>query len=108
MLEMGLLHYRGNFHRWPMYVPIVFPPFFALSGLVLLVTGAGWALPLYAVMSGLLVLMGLVGMFFHIQGTARQTGGFTIDNVLVGPPIIAPLGFSILGTLGLVAWIYWS
>lgn len=103
MAEMAYSHHRGNFHRVPMYTPVILPPLFVVSALVYLLmpTGAtSWA---FGAMGVLLVLMGLAGSFFHLQGVARQTGGFNLDNVMVGPPLVAPLSFSLLGMLGLMA-----
>jgi hypothetical protein len=108
MAEMWVLHHRGNFHRWPMYVPVGYPPLFAAAGVLLLFTSAEWALRVYGVASALLVVMGALGAFFHVQGVTRQTGGFNLDNVMVGPPLAAPLSFSLLGVLGLLAVAYWN
>lgn len=103
MAEMGYLHHRGNFHRLPMYAPVVVPPFFVMSAFLLLLIPSEWTWWAFAISSGALVLLGLAGVFYHLQGVGRQTGGFNLDNVMVGPPLVAPLGFTLVGLLGLLA-----
>src|ERR1051325_7871137 len=75
MFEMWYSHYRGNFHRAPMMIPMAYPPPFAAGGFLLLATTAAWAAWVYGALAGGLVLVGLAGLFFHAQGIARQTGG---------------------------------
>jgi hypothetical protein len=108
MWEMGARHYRGNFYRWPMVLPLVVPPVFAAAGFLVLATSAAWAVWTYAVSASLVLLVALAGLFFHIQGIARQTGGFRFDNVMVGPPMLAPLSFGGVALLGLLALAFWS
>lgn len=108
MLEMWYSHHRGNFHRAPMMIPMAYPPLFAAAGFLLLATTASWAAWVYGALAGGLVLIGLLGLFFHVQGVARQTGGWNLDNVMVGPPTMAPLSFAGLGALGLLALAHWS
>lgn len=108
MAEMGYLHHRGNFHRWPMYLPVAIPPFFVVAALVLLLVPGAIAAAAFATMSLVLVLLGFAGVFFHVQGIGRQTGGFNLDNVMVGPPLFAPLSFSLAGLLGLLALAWGS
>lgn len=107
MFEMWYSHYRGNFYRAPMIIPIVYPPLFAAGGFLLLATTAGWAPVVYGVLAAGLLLVGALGFFFHLQGLARQTGGWTFDNLMVGPPAMAPLSFAGLGALGLLALAFW-
>lgn len=103
MWEMGYSHWRGNFHRWPMILPFVVPPIYAASALLLLATSHAWAFWVFVGSATLLLLVAFGGVFFHIQGIARQTGGFNLDNVMVGPPMLAPLGFAGVALLGLLA-----
>lgn len=107
MIEMWYSHCRGNFHRATMMIPLAYPPVFAAGGFLLLATTATWAPLLYGALAAGLLLVGLLGFFFHLQGIARQTGGWTFDNVMVGPPSMAPLSFAGLGALGLLALAYW-
>ncbi len=47
---------------------------------------------------------GALGVVFHVRGIARKPGGWRIPifNVIMGPPIFAPLLFGITGFLGLM------
>lgn len=107
MFEMWYSHYRGNFYRVPMIVPLAYPPIFAAGGFLLLATTASWAPLVYGALASGLLLVGIAGFFFHLQGIARQTGGWNLDNLMVGPPSMAPLSFAGLGALGLLALAYW-
>lgn len=108
MFEVWYNHYRGNFHRPPMMIPMAYPPLFAAGGFLLVATTAWWAAWVYGALAAGLVAVGSIGTFFHIQGIARQTGGWTFDNLMVGPPALAPLSFVGLGALGLIALAYWG
>ncbi|MDQ2679490.1 MAG: hypothetical protein M3Y21_00480 [Candidatus Eremiobacteraeota bacterium] len=46
-----------------------------------------------------------IGFYFHLRGIARKPGGwqFPIVNMVMGPPIFAPLLFSLSAYLGLIA-----
>ena len=48
---------------------------------------------------------GVIGFFFHIRGIARKPGGWSLPvaNIVMGPPILAPLLFGTSAYLGLVA-----
>ncbi|MGH8428414.1 MAG: hypothetical protein ACRES7_10615 [Gammaproteobacteria bacterium] len=103
--EAGLLHFRGAFHDPFMYLPVTVPPVAA----VLLAETAGshpkpprrltrWWLRLTA-------FIGFAGTGFHIYGVHRNMGGWRNwrQNVLNGPPIPAPPGFTGLALAGLAA-----
>jgi hypothetical protein len=48
---------------------------------------------------------GLIGFFFHVRGVARKPGGWSlpVTNIVMGPPIFAPLLFGTSAYLGLMA-----
>jgi hypothetical protein len=48
---------------------------------------------------------GLVGFYFHIRGIQRKPGGWRLPvvNIIMGPPIFAPLLFGVSAYLGLLA-----
>jgi hypothetical protein len=51
------------------------------------------------------VVDGVVGFYFHVRGVARKPGGWRVPvmNLIMGPPVFAPLLFSLSGYLGLIA-----
>jgi len=103
-LEVGYEHYRGSYSRRVMYTPIV------LSGLLL---GAGIAAffskraarQVLRPVAALTLADGALGFYFHLRGIARKPGGwrFPMVNMVMGPPIFAPLLFGISAYLGLIA-----
>jgi hypothetical protein len=48
---------------------------------------------------------GLLGFYFHIRGVQRKPGGWRLPlvNIIMGPPIFAPLLFGVSAYLGLMA-----
>jgi hypothetical protein len=93
-LQVFLFHWRAAFSRWTMYVPVVAAPLLALAAIVAAVTreGAiGWiAVAVFAVG----VLGGLGGVVEHVKGIAHRIGGFSLRNVLAGPPPLLPATFA--------------
>ena len=59
-------------------------------------------LPLLSLVS---LVDGLVGFVYHLRGIERLPGGFRLGqyNVVMGPPIFAPLLTCMVGVLGLLA-----
>jgi hypothetical protein len=55
--------------------------------------------------SFLTLIDGLVGFGFHIRGIARKPGGWRlpITNIVMGPPLFAPLLFGTSAYLGVIA-----
>ena len=103
-LEVTYEHYRGSYSQRIMYSPVVISPILLLAGVWGFFSRrvARTLLPLASVA---LLLDGAVGFFFHIRGVARKPGGWRIPvvNVVMGPPLFAPLLLTIGGFLGLVA-----
>ncbi len=102
-LEVGYQHYRGSYGQRIMYTPFILS--FALG-----VAGA-WAMfsrwaarTVLRLVSLIAVVDGVVGFYYHIRGVARKPGGWRIPvfNIVMGPPLFAPLLFSTVGFLGLV------
>src|SRR5205085_4540760 len=55
--------------------------------------------------SAVTLLDGITGFGFHIRGIARKPGGWRlpVTNIIMGPPIFAPLLFGTAAYLGLMA-----
>lgn len=102
--EVAYEHYRGSYSRRVMYTPVI------MAGLL---TGAAIsaifsrrsARALLRPISILTLVDCGVGFYFHIRGIARKPGGWRlpIANIIMGPPIFAPLLFGTAAYLGLVA-----
>jgi hypothetical protein len=103
-LEVSYEHYKGSYGQKIMWTPVV------LSGAM---TGAGiwgcfsrWAARTVLRWTSVLTLLdSLIGFFFHVRGIARKPGGWRLPvaNIVMGPPIFAPLLFGVSAYLGLIA-----
>lgn len=103
-LEVGYEHYKGSYSNPVMYTPVALSGVLAGAGLL----GAmnGWAARSILRCASIVTLAdGVVGFFFHIRGVARKPGGWSlpVTNIVMGPPIFAPLLFGTSAYLGLMA-----
>lgn len=102
-LEVTYEHYLGSYSQQIMYTPV----FISLGLVVASIGGAfnRWvarvALPIVSLVT---IIDGVVGFFLHVRGVHRKPGGWRIPifNVVMGPPLLAPLLFAISGFLGLI------
>jgi hypothetical protein len=102
-LEVTYEHYRGSYSRRVMYTPVALSA--ALTGVaVWTVFSRRAARVVLPIVSTLTVVDGMVGFYFHVRGVARKPGGWRIPvmNVIMGPPVFAPLLFALSGYLGLI------
>src|SRR5947209_4159289 len=103
-LEVTYEHYKGSYSNPVMYTPVI------LSGVLTGAAVAGFFSPKAARrimrwISALTLADGIVGFGFHIRGIQRKPGGWRIPltNVIMGPPIFAPLLFGTAAYLGFMA-----
>lgn len=103
-LEVFINHYGGSFANKWMWSPVALTPPLVVAGLagVRSERAAHTWLPLF---SGLLLLNGVLGTYFHGRGIARKPGGFeeASYNLVMGPPLLAPGSLSMVGGIGLAA-----
>ncbi len=103
-LEVGYEHYRGSYSNPVMYTPVVLSGALSVAGFTAVFserTAKTWMRWLaYATL-----LDGLVGFGFHIRGIARKPGGWRmpVTNIVMGPPLFAPLLFGTSAYLGVLA-----
>ncbi|GAC1391124.1 MAG: hypothetical protein NVS4B11_05520 [Ktedonobacteraceae bacterium] len=103
-IEVGYEHYRGSYGQRIMYTPILLSVALFVAGIW--GTFSRWAArTVLRTVSLICMLDGVVGFYFHIRGIARKPGGWRIPifNLVMGPPVFAPLLFSTIGFLGLIA-----
>ncbi len=97
-------HIRGAFSHWLMWTPVALTPPMALAAAAAIASkrAARTLLPFVSLVS---LVDGIIGFGFHIRGVQRMPGGFRLGqyNIVMGPPIFAPLLMSIVGILGLLA-----
>ena len=103
-LEVLTEHYRGSYSQRIMYSPIILSPALLIAG----VAGAfsrRAARTVLPIVSLITVADGVIGFVFHVRGIHRKPGGWRIPifNLVMGPPVLAPLLFALSGYLGLIA-----
>jgi hypothetical protein len=103
-LEVGYEHYRGSYSNPVMYTPVI------LSSALTVMAGAAVFSRRVATtwmrwLSFITLVDGCVGFCFHIRGVARKPGGWRmpVTNVVMGPPLFAPLLFGTAAYLGVIA-----
>jgi len=103
-LEVGYEHYKGSYSNPVMYTPVLLSGSLAVAGLlgVFSDVAARTALRLVSIVT---LADGIIGFCFHVRGVARKPGGwsFPVTNIVMGPPIFAPLLFGTSAYLGLMA-----
>ncbi len=103
-LEVTYEHYRGSYSQRIMYTPVVLSAALLGAGVAAFKSKKAARTILPAV-SAITLLDGMVGFYFHIRGVQRKPGGWRIPvvNVVMGPPLFAPLLFGLSAYLGLIA-----
>ena len=103
-LEVAYEHYRAGYGRKVMYTPVI------SSGVLMAAGISGFfsrraARTVLPAVSAVTLVDGALGFYFHAQGIRRKPGGWRIPivNIVMGPPIFAPLLFGVSAYLGLVA-----
>ena len=103
-LEVGYEHYKGSYSNPVMYTPVILSGALASAGL-LGVFSRRAARTILRWVSSVTLVDGIIGFFFHVRGVARKPGGWSlpVTNIVMGPPIFAPLLFGTSAYLGLMA-----
>lgn len=103
-LEVSYEHYKGSYSNPVMYTPVLLSG--ALAGAAALGSLSRWsAQNILRPVSVVTLADGLIGFIFHVRGIARKPGGWRLPvmNIVMGPPIFAPLLFGTSAYLGLMA-----
>jgi hypothetical protein len=103
-LEVAYEHYRGSYSRRVMYTPVILSAMLFAAGI------AGFfnrraARTILRGTAAITLIDAFAGFYFHIRGIARKPGGWRLPmtNMIMGPPIFAPLLFGTSAYLGLIA-----
>jgi ABC-type antimicrobial peptide transport system permease subunit len=105
-LQVLLLHWRAAFKKWTMYGPVLLAPVLAAAGIAGAFSREGWLGWAVLVVFAFGVVDGLVGIYEHTHGIAERIGGFTLRNVVAGPPLLLPVMFTALAFSGALAVIW--
>lgn len=103
-LEVAYEHYRGSYSRRVMYTPVILSGVLAAAGIAAFFSRRAARTVLRLAAAVTLVDAG-VGFYFHVRGIQRKPGGWRLPmtNMIMGPPIFAPLLFGTSAYLGLIA-----
>ena len=105
-VQLTLMHWAGGFKKTAMWGPVLLTPVVAAAAAVAAVDRGGALGTAMAIVLGVGIAEGLVGVVLHLRGVASQVGGWTFRNVLSGPPPILPLAYSLIGLLGFAALVW--
>jgi hypothetical protein len=107
--QVFLFHWRAAFRSKAMYGPVIMAPVMAAAGVAAAIARndiVGWtATGIFAVG----FVDGLIGLVLHLRGVAQRVGGFTLRNIIAGPPFLLPVAFGALALTGglAVVWQAW-
>jgi hypothetical protein len=105
-VQLSLYHWAGGFKHIAMWGPVLLTPL-VIGGAVLgaVVRDGLWGWVALGLL-GFGILEGLLGLALHVQGIRAQIGGFSMRNILSGPPPMLPLAYAALGALGIGALVW--
>jgi len=103
-MEVGYEHYRGSYSNPVMYTPVLLSGALTVASLAAVFSRRA-AHTWMRYLSFLTLADGVVGFGFHIRGVARKPGGWRMPvvNIVMGPPLFAPLLFGTSAYLGVIA-----
>jgi hypothetical protein len=103
-LEVAYEHYRGSYSRRVMYTPVILSAVLGISAMAGFFSRRA-ARGLLRPAASITLVDAAVGFYFHIRGIHRKPGGWRLPmtNMIMGPPIFAPLLFGTSAYLGLIA-----
>jgi hypothetical protein len=103
-LEVAYQHYRGSNSRRVMYTPVILSAVLAVAAVAGFFSRRAARTVLRVAALVTLVDCG-IGFYFHVRGVDRKPGGWRLPmtNMIMGPPIFAPLLFGTAAYLGLIA-----
>jgi hypothetical protein len=103
-LEVAYEHYRGSYSRRVMYTPVILSLLLAIAGVAGFFSRRA-ARSVLRLVSAVTIIDAGIGFYFHVRGIKRKPGGWRLPmtNIMMGPPIFAPLLFGTSAYLGLIA-----
>ena len=103
-LEVAYEHYRGSYSRRIMYTPVILSGMLVIGGFAGFFNGRAARTPL-RYLSIITLADSMIGFYFHVRGIQRKPGSWRLPivNMVMGPPVFAPLLFGVSAYLGLLA-----
>ena len=105
-VQVVLYHWAGGFRHPAMWAPVVLTPVVVVGTLVgAIVRDGPWGWVALVLLAAA-VADGLAGLLFHLRGVGFHIGGFTMRNLMAGPPVMLALAYAAIGALGLGALVW--
>jgi hypothetical protein len=103
-LEVAYEHYRGSYSNRVMYTPVILSAVLACAGFAGFFSRRA-ARTFLRLAAWITLIDACIGFGFHIRGIYRKPGGWRLPmtNMIMGPPIFAPLLFGTSAYLGVIA-----
>ena len=103
-LEIAYEHYKGSYSNPIMYTPVLLSGALTAAGVWGVFSGKA-ARTVLRLTAATTLADGVIGFGFHIRGIRRKPGGWRLPltNIIMGPPIFAPLLFGTAAYLGFMA-----
>ena len=105
-LQVLLFHWRAAFTHKTMYGPVLLAPVLAVAGVVGALSREGWLGWAVLAVFALGIVDGLVGIYEHGRAVAGRIGGFSLRNLVAGPPVLLPVMFTALAVSGTLAVVW--
>lgn len=102
-IQVTLLHYRQNFRHPAMWLPVLGGPIIGICAGLLALFNLHLLVGLFIILLWIVLIAGVIGFYYHLRGVGQRVGGYGMNNILVGPPIVLPLMLSALALFGLFA-----
>jgi hypothetical protein len=106
-IQVGLFHWRGAFRHTIMWGPVLYAPILAIMGMLYAFVYGGWLNWLFVIIFSLGALEGLIGTYYHLAGVKHYIGGWTLRNLMNGPPFILPITFLAFSAVALLIFFLW-
>lgn len=105
-IQVSLMHRAGAFKHPMMYAPVLATPLVVGGAAAGVVARHGpWGIVALVLLAAG-AASGVVGAYLHVRGIRAQIGGFSMRNLLSGPPPILPVAYSLIGILGLMGLLW--
>jgi hypothetical protein len=104
--QVLLFHWQAAFRAKTMYVPVILAPIVAAVAIVTSLVRNDLTAWVAVAVFAVALVVGLVGVVLHLRGVAQRIGGFTLRNVVAGPPFLLPLAYGALALTGGLAVIW--
>jgi len=105
LISSVLDHARSNFSNPWVWVPLTVGIFGTAVALTLgfIKTPRRADLNIYLVAMLLMILTGMIGLLLHIRFDLTTQGAIVFERMIRGAPVMAPMLFADMGTIGLIA-----